>query len=214
MTTARNQPLAEALQSLARPDLLIGCRIIAPGDEFALSPEEAASISARGFAARRASGAARIVARELLSRLGLPASGLPKGPSGAPQWPRGVVGSFAHDNTVAVAAIGRREAYAGIGIDLEPAEALPADTLALVATAAEQRRLADDPLRGKLLFVVKEAVYKAVHPLDGEFLEFHDIEVDFTAGTASLRNGRVIHFSYVIAARLVALTVLPVRNQG
>ena len=30
--------------------------------------------------------------------------------------------------------------------------------------------IAGDPLRGKLLFAAKEAVYKAVYPLDGVFL--------------------------------------------
>ena len=65
-----------------------------------------------------------------------------------------------------------------VGIDIEPAVPLPPDMLELIATPQELRKIADDPLRGKLLFAAKEAVYKAVYPLDRVFLEFRDIEVD------------------------------------
>ena len=64
--------------------------------------------------------------------------------------------------------------------------------LALVATPHERRRIDDDPLKAKLLFAVKEAVYKAVYPLDRVFLEFGDIEVDLAAGTATTRTGRTL----------------------
>ncbi len=197
--------LERALAEIAFPGTLIGHRIIAPGDEAALLPEEARSISTSVGSARRASGAARILGRELLGRLGLGAVAIPKGPDGAPVWPAGISGSFAHDERVTVAVIGRTEETGSLGIDVEPAFALPAETLDLVATAAEKSRLGEDPYRGRLLFAAKEAVYKAAHPLDGQFLEFHDIEVDFDARRAHVRNGRSVDLRFCVSTHLVAL---------
>ena len=49
----------------------------------------------------------------------------------------------------------------------------------MVATRKERLKISDDPFRGRLLFVAKEAVYKAVYPLDQAFLDHHDVEIDF-----------------------------------
>jgi 4'-phosphopantetheinyl transferase EntD len=67
--------------------------------------------------------------------------------------------------------------------------------------------MTDDPLRGKLLFAAKEAVYKAVHPLDRVFLEFHDIEVDLAGRKAVTRTGRVVALRYCISSRVVVLAL-------
>lgn len=197
--------LTRALAAAAPPGVLTGCRIIAPGDENALMETEARSLPRRRPHARRASGAARIVARRLLGDLGFAPAALPSTATGAPQWPEGAVGSLAHDEALAVAAIGRCSDFASIGIDVEPARPLSAETLALVATPEEQAHLRDDPLAGLVLFCVKEASYKAAHPLHGEFLEYSDIVVDFAAGTARLRNGRVLTVRYALDSHVIAL---------
>ena len=57
----------------------------------------------------------------------------------------------------------------------------------------------------RLLFVVKEAVYKAVFPLEGAFLEHHDVEVDLNTETASVRGGRTISFRHCVAGHFVAI---------
>lgn len=198
--------LEREMNALAPPGLLVGHRLISPGDEDALLAEEAASI-APVVGARRASAAARIVARQLLAQLGHARAPLPKSASGAPIWPAGIAGSLAHDEKVAVAAVGRQRDVGSVGIDIEPAVLLPPDMLALIATPQELRKIADDPLRGKLLFVVKEAVYKAVYPLDRVFLEFHDIEVDLAAGKAVTRGGRVIALRYCLSSHVVVLAL-------
>lgn len=195
------------LAALAPPGLLIGHRLISPGDEEALLDEEAASIASPVIAVRRASGAARIVARQLLAQLGHAGAPLPKGASGAPIWPAGVAGSLAHDDRIAVAAVGRRLDVGSVGIDSEPAVSLPPDMLELVATPQELRKIADDPLRGRLLFAAKEAVYKAVYPLDRVFLEFHDIEVDLAGHKAVTRSGRVIALRYCVSPHVVVLAL-------
>lgn len=208
MFAAAFPTLEQALAMLSRPDLLVGYRSIKDGDEFALEQEEAASFTARNIKTRRASGAARIVARDLMVRLGFRPRALPKGPTGAPIWPEGITGSLAHDDGIAVAAVTSARSITGVGIDLESAEALAADLMDLVVTPQERTQIGSDALHGKLLFTTKEAVYKAVHPLDGLFLEFSDIQVDLAGHKAITRNGRVVEIRFCTAAdRTIALAL-------
>jgi 4'-phosphopantetheinyl transferase EntD len=199
--------LQQDLAALAGADLCIGHRVIQPDDAQALYPEEAVSMAARTLEARRASGAARLVARELMTRLGVKPGPIRGTPAGAPDWPRGLTGSFAHDETIAVAVVGRSRKYAGLGIDVEAATPLPSDMLDLVTTPRERTRLGEDPFRGRLHFAAKEAVYKAVQPLDGLFLEFHDIEVNLAARIATVRNGRTLALMPCISSRLVVVAL-------
>ena len=158
MTAAFDPALQRDLDALAVPGVLIGHRVIAPGDENALHGEEAVALASRIPAARRASGAVRIVARALLARLGHADALLLKGAGGEPIWPAGVVGSLAHDNEVAVAAVGLQRNFGSIGIDVEPGCDLPAEVLELVTTPVELRQIAGDLRKARLLFVAKEAV--------------------------------------------------------
>jgi 4'-phosphopantetheinyl transferase EntD len=208
MFGAFDPSLARAIDSLALPGILVGHRLISPGDELALLEDEADSIPSHAIEGRRASGAARIVGRQLLARLGCAECAFPKGRLGAPIWPAGVTGSFAHDDRVAVAAIGRRCDVDSVGIDVEAAAALPPELLELVATPQEQRRICDDSCHGRLLFAAKEAVYKAVYPLDQTFLEYHEIEVDLADRKAVVRNGRVVDLRFCISTHVVALALI------
>ena len=196
------------IDALATPVLLIGHRIIALGDENALRDEEASSLSSRVPDARRASGAARIVARELLARLGYPEAPVAHGSGGAPIWPDGVVGSLAHDDKVAIAAVALQRDFASIGIDVEAARDLPSDMLELVATPHERRMIGDNLLKARLLFATKEAVYKAVYPFDRVFLEFGDIDVDLAAGMATTQTGRSLVLRTCISSHIVALALI------
>lgn len=207
ITVAVDPALRHALDSLAQPGLLIGYRLIAPGDEDALLEAEAASIASPVLAVRRASGAVRIVARQLMGQLGYARCPLPKSETGAPIWPAGIVGSLAHDDRVAVAAVGMQRSAGGVGIDIEPAVRLPPDMLELILTPQELSRIADAPLGGRLHFAIKEAVYKAVYPLDRLFLEFSDIEVDLAGRKAVTRTGRVVTFRYSVSSYVVALAL-------
>jgi 4'-phosphopantetheinyl transferase EntD len=199
--------LQRAIASLSPPGILIGHRLISPGDESALSVEESATITVRTLDGRRSSGAARIVARRLLADLGRPPCALPKVPSGAPLWPEGIVGSLAHDDRVAVAALGLRRTASAVGVDVEPAVMLPSDMLELIATPRDSFRNAQDPYGGRLLFTAKEAVYKAVQPLDDIFLEFHDIDVDLAGRKAVTRNGRALELRYCVSTHLLVLAL-------
>jgi len=201
--------LESAIGGLCVPGVMVGHRLILPGDENALLPEETPAFASSVPKVRRASGAARIVARQLLKGLGQPECALPRGSGGAPTWPAGVVGSLAHDSHVAVAAVARCDDVGAIGIDVEPAESLPPELLELVATPEERLRIDDDPYQGRLLFVAKEAVYKAVYPLDQRFLDHQDVHINFADRKAIVRNGRVVELRFCIAAHLLALAFLP-----
>jgi 4'-phosphopantetheinyl transferase EntD len=198
-----------AIEQLAVPGIMIGHRSIAHGDECALMPQEAACFGSSVAKVRRASGAARIAARSLLYQAGYDACAVPKALSGAPVWPSGIVGSLAHDRRVAIAAVARQWDFANIGIDIEPAEPLPDELLELVATPAERARLRADPCGGRLLFVVKEAVYKAVGALDRIFLNHHDVEVDLGACKAVVRKGRTVDVRFCVSTHLMALAYVP-----
>jgi 4'-phosphopantetheinyl transferase EntD len=207
MTTLADSSLQMSIASIAVPGVLIGHRLITNGDEFALFPVEACNFARHVVGARRASGSVRVVARELLARLGHVNKTLVKSASGAVIWPDGVVGSLAHDPEVAIAAVSRRCDVAALGIDVEPREILPFD-LDLIATPRERRNLRADSYAGRLLFAAKEAVYKAVHPIDNVFLDHHDVEVDFEGRKAVVRGGRIVDLRFCVASHLVALAFL------
>jgi 4'-phosphopantetheinyl transferase EntD len=209
MTVTVDPLLQSAIDALAFPGVLIGHRLISPGDENALLRDEVTAFATSVVKVRRASGAARIVARQLLARLGYPECPIPRATSGAPVWPGDVVGSLAHDARVAVAAVAASRDVGALGIDIEPAECLPSELLDLVATPQERLEIGDDPFQGRLLFAAKEAVYKAVYPLDRMFLEHHDVQINLASRKAVVRNGRIVEIRLSVSAHFVALAFLP-----
>ncbi|HZD89565.1 MAG TPA: 4'-phosphopantetheinyl transferase superfamily protein [Pseudolabrys sp.] len=208
MSAPIEQSLRGAIRLMSTPDVWVDVRMIAPGDEHALLPDEARSIASSLVKVRRASGAARLLGRALLARLGHAACAIPKGADGAPQWPDGVVGSFAHDGDIAVAAVARSGDCGAIGIDIEPAEPLPDDLRDLVVTPRERPVLDEDPLRGRVLFAAKEAVYKAVAARDGLLLDYQDIDVDTAGRRAHLTDGRAVDLRVSVSTHIVVLAML------
>ena len=193
--------------AFAVPGVLVGHRRISLGDEHSLLHEEEEAFRASVLAVRRASGAARIVARQLLGTLGLPKMALPRSKRGPPIWPAGIVASLAHDSRYAVAAAGLRKDFRSIGIDIEPAVDLPHGLLDLVATPRERAKMQNVANGGKLLFVAKEATYKALFPIEKRFLEHHDVEIDFATRKARVRD-RVIDLRFRVSTHIVALAII------
>ncbi|TPK93044.1 4'-phosphopantetheinyl transferase superfamily protein [Mesorhizobium sp. B2-4-12] len=197
--------LLEAMAAIAPGDIRTGCRLIREADETHLMPEEARSIPARQPAMRRASGAARLVAHKLLADIGIRDVAILRAPSGAPVWPRGITGSLAHDDEMAVAAVAPVGRIRSLGIDVEPAQPLPDDIFEIVSTNADQIGTTDRQLAGRILFCAKEAVYKAAYPLDRQILGYEDIAVDLGTGRAMTRTGRKVSLAYCAAPRVVVL---------
>lgn len=168
--------------------------------EVVLFPEERAAIT-RAVGKRRAEFATgRACSREALECLGVTAQAIPSGQGGAPRWPEGVVGSITHCERFRACAVARSTDFASIGIDAEPNQPLPSGVLADIALAEEmewlERARAAWPTVcwDRLLFSIKESVYKTWFPLAGRWLGFEDaiVEIDISRKTfeAKLLSGR------------------------
>jgi len=99
-----------------------------------------------------------------------------------------------------------------IGVDVEPAEPLPAEIVAdVVTTDLERALVGDDLVLARLLFCAKEAVYKACFPLDEMFLEFKDVWVlapatsTATTWLMATSTGRQVRVRVSRAPRLLAV---------
>jgi len=146
-----------------------------------LYPEEMALL--RGASPRRACEFAggRICARQVLADLGIRGGPLLAGGAGAPEWPKGIVGSISHTTGRCVAAACRIRDAIGLGVDVEGSDVDNRDITPVLCTESE-RAWVDSIPRGRgatLLLSVKESFFKGYHPLTGFFLEFDDVEVTF-----------------------------------
>ena len=115
---------------------------------------------------------------------------------------------MAHDDQIAVAAVGLRRDLDAVGIDIEPAAPLQSDIFDLIATPRERHAIAYNPLVAKLLFAIKEAVYKATYPLDHEFLDFYDIEVNLADRFARTRAGRAITLHWCVFSHVLVIATV------
>jgi 4'-phosphopantetheinyl transferase EntD len=141
-----------------------------------LFAEEEAVIAKAVDKRRREFTTARACARAALAKLGERAVPIVPGVRGAPQWPAGVVGSITHCDGYRACAVARGSDIVTIGLD---------GVLDAVSLAPERARLAElaaavpDVCWDRILFCVKESVYKAWFPLTGRWLGFEEACVDF-----------------------------------
>lgn len=151
--------------------------------EHRLFPEERAVI-ANALPERRAEFATvRHCARVALAELGVSGGPILPGEQGAPQWPVGIVGSMTHCLGFRAAAVASERCAVSIGLDAEPHEALPDGVFDVVARPEERAQLADLKARqsdvhwDRLLFTMKESIYKAWYPLTHRWLDFLEASV-------------------------------------
>lgn len=149
-----------------------------------LFPAELAVISNAVAKRRTEFSTVRSCARRALAELGVPPGPILPGLRGSPTWPAGIVGSMTHCAGYRAAAVARAGQVAGLGIDAEPHGPLPAGVLELVTRPEERVHLAEladrvGPVRhwDRLLFSIKEAVYKAWFPLTSTWLDFGEASV-------------------------------------
>lgn len=125
----------------------------------------------------------RHCAREAMSKLGYEPAPIHRAPSGAPVWPRGLVGSLTHCDGYRAAVLAHAMGVRSIGIDAEPHAPLPSGVLKTVSLPAERNRIESSQDRqvhwDRLLFCAKEATYKAWEPLTGRWLGFEDAHITF-----------------------------------
>ncbi len=145
-----------------------------------LFPEELSFVASAVDKRRLEFSRGRQCARAALRRLGLSDGPLLSGSQREPLWPAGVVGSITHTQGLCLAAVAWQKSYAGVGIDVEPAEALQPAIAERIATRAEMSALGSLPplLAARVIFSAKEAFYKCQFYLTREFLGFFDVSIE------------------------------------
>jgi 4'-phosphopantetheinyl transferase EntD len=173
-----------------------------------LLPSEAELLGPRTVSKRMEEFAAgRTCAREALTLLGVPRTPILQGKQNEPLWPEGVVGSITHCKGYCAAAVASLNLFGGIGIDAEPNERLPPGVLRLIARQREQDWILNannnEICWDRLLFSIKESLYKVWYPLEGRWLDFDQAEVEIDAGTRTFK-----------AALLCATSICPPIVEG
>jgi enterobactin synthetase component D len=171
----------------------VGVRIPAEVDEEILAglvPEERGFVSTLAPARHPSWVAGRLALREAFRDLGIEPGPILATRRGAPVVPSDLGGSISHKRTLAVGLAARCENGARIGVDLETcppvfasveearAQARP-DVRTRVLTQDELARLESVPEKDHrrmvtLHFSLKEALYKAIDPLVGRHVAFHE----------------------------------------
>ena len=123
----------------------------------------------------------RYCAHIAMTKLGIVPAAIPKGPDRAPVWPSGLTGSITHTATAAAAAVAHSTNFKSIGLDIETSEPLTPDISALVCRPAENP--GNDGAKAKLLFSVKEAIYKCLYPIVRTYIDFLEMEVIYDPDT-------------------------------
>ncbi|WP_456856740.1 4'-phosphopantetheinyl transferase family protein [Bradyrhizobium sp. USDA 4501] len=118
-------------------------------------------------------------AREALRHRGFPPVPILLRVDRAPLWPPGAVGSISHSSSNCGAVAGASTDVLALGLDIEDEGPLGADLLPIICTPAEMERAEWSSSRfgPKLIFAIKEAVYKSYAPATGHFLDFQDVSV-------------------------------------
>jgi 4'-phosphopantetheinyl transferase EntD len=189
------EPLQRFLDENLPTGSAAAVRLIRADDERLLTPLEARGLERAVSRVRRASGAGRDLARTLCGQFGVPVADIPRSSRHDPVWPTGLLGSITHDNEFAAVVVCRSATLQGIGIDLSQ----------ILGTPEELADFSDLLFGEKVLFSIKEAVFKAVFPRDGIFLEFHNVTVSRASRTASTHYGRVVHWRVLNFPRVLAI---------
>ncbi|MGC9984001.1 MAG: 4'-phosphopantetheinyl transferase superfamily protein [Polyangia bacterium] len=184
----------------------VGVRIPAQVNEAvlaALVPDERTFVSTLAPGRHPSWVAGRLALREAFRDLGIGPGPILATRRGAPALPSDLVGSISHKRMLAVGLAARREGGASIGVDLEtspPAfasahqaqsQARP-DVRTRVLTHDELLRLESVPEENRrrtviLHFSLKEALYKAIDPLVGRHVAFHEASMTpLPDGSASI----------------------------
>jgi 4'-phosphopantetheinyl transferase EntD len=155
--------------------------------DAALHPEEEAMVERAVEKRRREFTTARACAREALAELGKPRQAILSGPKGEPLWPAGIVGSITHCDGYRACVVALSAELRSVGVDAEPDLPLPNGLLGDIALLEEREQLHELARQApgthwdRLLFSIKESVYKAWFPLAERWLGFEDaiVAIDF-----------------------------------
>ena len=127
--------------------------------------------------------AGRAAARGALATLAIAPVPIPRAADRRPLWPNGIIGSISHTDGIAAAIVGHNQPTAGVGLDIEGDAPLKKELLKYILTRSEAAARKARPLvasssRCKATFAAKEALFKAIYPITGQFFGFLDANVD------------------------------------
>ena len=125
----------------------------------------------------------RHCARQAMRKLGVPPTPIHKLNDRSPAWPAGITGTIAHTGEHAAAAVARSREFVALGLDLEHTGPLEAETAKLIVRPDETA----DGTHAKLLFSIKESIYKCIHPVVQTYVDFQEMEVDFSGPPGTFR---------------------------
>lgn len=163
----------EAVNSIADllPNTVSTCEAHGDLPVANLPAVEAAAVAAATPARQAEFATTRACAHAALTGLCHQPTPIPAGPTGAPIWPKGIVGSLTHTSGYRAAAVAHHSDITSLGIDAEPHRHLPAGVLDLITDPRERSDLhglhEDEPTVAwdRLIFSCKETAYKAWWPL-------------------------------------------------
>lgn len=124
--------------------------------------------------------ATRKCLEDLLADAGLPAIEPGRLASGGRNWPAGYVGSVSHKGTKVVVALAPVGCVKSLGIDIETWDRAKELSKIQGLTEADEFPPLSDVPGPLLLFSVKEAIFKALHPILDRPFGFEDVKVSWS----------------------------------
>ncbi|MGI9308777.1 MAG: 4'-phosphopantetheinyl transferase family protein [Gammaproteobacteria bacterium] len=130
----------------------------------------------------------RDCARAALQQLGFAAGAIPKGDHREPVWPEGIVGSITHSNGTAAAAVAYNKDLRAVGIDIESNEPLNDKLVEMICMPEEIARFSPGTQgnEAKLLFSIKESIYKCLWPTVRQYFDFKEMEIRLDKPTGTV----------------------------
>ena len=184
-----------ALESATRGlfDESVGVRAIAIGDTAAMST--AAEMTALGQVVDKRKAefiAGRHAARGALCGIGLPDAEILIGDHRQPLPPHEAVLTISHDQCLAMAVAAPAERWWGLGVDIADANDLDENLIATICGESDLSSLQQGESiasRAKLVFCLKEALFKAIFPQVGGWMDFSQsaLRVDHASGRYQAR---------------------------
>lgn len=172
------------------------CVVVAETDMWItpLTTEEELLIAGAVDKRQREFRAGRNAAKQAIRQLGYNNLAIiMKGEDRKPIWPKGIVGSITHTEGRCIAAAAYSKDYIGIGIDIERKSPLELALVERICTYKEQawikarQRKNDETPWCKVIFSIKESIYKLFNPIHQVYLGFLEAEIIFSRSENSFK---------------------------
>lgn len=126
--------------------------------------------------------AGRVLARELLGRLGVDTQTIASGPKREPLWPSGIIGSISHNELSCAVVVAQDSVITSVGIDIETTGRIERQLWGHLFTEEETEHLLQlgpvaQSRQASIFFSIKEAFYKYQFPITQAWVGFREVSV-------------------------------------